>query len=1152
MAEPVLGGFSPITFKQLMAESQGAASQSGADKKRKRKDDGSKKKPDKKSKSEKEEKKSRKKPDGRSTKSGSKLQIIPSGNYEAPPMALEDVKNETDFSTWLGWAKGVWTLLGKERALRTQGKVRRIQSGRSRQEKVHDKPTVSAVVQAPSQPFFRVVEDDQLPNWNQVQPPTPNRNFYGLPSQHIRPVLMLWDFLNVFYRMLQIQKFSLQALIGGLVDGNRTHVLDYIYSALLRGVRLPAPSKFGDKLSTRGVVINSLSWQEHLRSWLAELASIPETESVYSDDQTSNFRDLAEILATKNFYDFSLDTKILILEILLDHVFTAPMVREHIDRGNTVLENTRKNHYRVKLLESQQQKARMTVLPEVSHVISDMVAKVILHQSNEEEKKAFNVLMYQQGLQKIAQKKIRDSFDAKSAQQYTEMANVVAKYPMRTRPLGKDRYQNIYFRLANNPSFIFVVEVSTETRKAAWGYYNSQEDLDKFKKFLDPKGAKEKELLNTITNYDWDFNVQEQTGGGGFSYLKCFDTVPLESLADLRAAQEARLKEQKDSSGNSAGFSIVDHVRLRSSQVLLASQGPDEVYERCGLCQESVETKTEYHCEICHKTFEKEDISKEKFDEHVISCIRLHGFDDENLPAPSPASSAPPSPTPLASSSSEPALSLAESQRSSAEPDSSSLAATDLKAQDVDVEMKQDLPAAAAEAGARAASDLSVADNAKEEGEEAKPVSRGLTRSGQRSNALKFVSEEFKAVKSVVLDVEAAIPIEAVIRQGKQRREKWIENTKFATTLEELGSRMLEIAVENLRPDWIRPWLNIEEWQEQLLTAQTLSAFSAAIFKFDRALLFSEDEYKKAKSEKIEMEAEEEESSSSSEEEDDDTDDKESGCIKCGSTDDPEKILLCDGCNKEHHTYCVNLRSIPKGLWFCPSCKKAPTKKAPVRAAKKPAATAKKATQKPVAKGKAGCHFPPFNTRKNFRRPFRLTSKITGVQSDDDDDSSSDEPLTKKSKAVAKKEASSDDSESSSSEDEGEEEEGDAADDDEEASSSSDDDDDDDECSAVLVLSPGAVREEIARANALFGAAAVAVAAEEISEEISGVAAGKSSNSGSSSLSPGFPSISCTLPSLSPSSLLGSPSLKLLDSFSETKLGVLGTALRPVTLSEKE
>ena len=54
----------------------------------------------------------------------------------------------------------------------------------------------------------------------------------------------------------------------------------------------------------------------------------------------------------------------------------------------------------------------------------------------------------------------------------------------------------------------------------------------------------------------------------------------------------------------------------------------------------------------------------------------------------------------------------------------------------------------------------------------------------------------------------------------------------------------------------------------------------------------------------------------------------------------------------------------------------------------------------------------------------------------------------------------------------------------------------------MLVLSPGAVREEIARANALFGAgAAVAVAAEEISEEISGVAAGKSSNSGSSSLS---------------------------------------------------
>ena len=46
-------------------------------------------------------------------------------------------------------------------------------------------------------------------------------------------------------------------------------------------------------------------------------------------------------------------------------------------------------------------------------------------------------------------------------------------------------------------------------------------------------------------------------------------------------------------------------------------------------------------------------------------------------------------------------------------------------------------------------------------------------------------------------------------------------------------------------------------------------------------------------------------------------------CLVCGSGDDDENMLLCDGCTTGcYHTYCLSpkLDAIPKGDWFCPTC----------------------------------------------------------------------------------------------------------------------------------------------------------------------------------------------------------------------------------------
>ncbi|WVZ77525.1 hypothetical protein U9M48_025383 [Paspalum notatum var. saurae] len=45
-------------------------------------------------------------------------------------------------------------------------------------------------------------------------------------------------------------------------------------------------------------------------------------------------------------------------------------------------------------------------------------------------------------------------------------------------------------------------------------------------------------------------------------------------------------------------------------------------------------------------------------------------------------------------------------------------------------------------------------------------------------------------------------------------------------------------------------------------------------------------------------------------------------CKVCGIDKDDESVLLCDNCDSEYHTYCLNppLARIPLGNWYCPSC----------------------------------------------------------------------------------------------------------------------------------------------------------------------------------------------------------------------------------------
>jgi len=61
------------------------------------------------------------------------------------------------------------------------------------------------------------------------------------------------------------------------------------------------------------------------------------------------------------------------------------------------------------------------------------------------------------------------------------------------------------------------------------------------------------------------------------------------------------------------------------------------------------------------------------------------------------------------------------------------------------------------------------------------------------------------------------------------------------------------------------------------------------------------------------------------EDEEEDTEDDEDliKCVSCSKGDNPTKLVLCDGCDAGHHTYCIGLTRVPTTpTWFCPTCKK--------------------------------------------------------------------------------------------------------------------------------------------------------------------------------------------------------------------------------------
>ncbi|XP_035825711.1 bromodomain adjacent to zinc finger domain protein 1A [Aplysia californica] len=93
-----------------------------------------------------------------------------------------------------------------------------------------------------------------------------------------------------------------------------------------------------------------------------------------------------------------------------------------------------------------------------------------------------------------------------------------------------------------------------------------------------------------------------------------------------------------------------------------------------------------------------------------------------------------------------------------------------------------------------------------------------------------------------------------------------------------------------------------ERWEESLLGATSLSQVYLHLATLDKSIIWAKSTL-------------------------------ETRCKLCRRKGDAEKMLLCDGCDRGHHMYCLKppMEKVPTGDWFCAECRPKQTPRSPVR-----------------------------------------------------------------------------------------------------------------------------------------------------------------------------------------------------------------------------
>merc|ERR1712223_641602 len=154
-----------------------------------------------------------------------------------------------------------------------------------------------------------------------------------------------------------------------------------------------------------------------------------------------------------------------------------------------------------------------------------------------------------------------------------------------------------------------------------------------------------------------------------------------------------------------------------------------------------------------------------------------------------------------------------------------------------------------------------------------------------------------KQMAAAILQVEQMISIEDIEKylkeplgegekERKKRQKKEEEREKRKAKAEEAGEEFEE------DEDSGSSSTPLKKWESSLMACTNLSQLFVHLTTLDNSIVWSKSVMN-------------------------------TKCRICRRKTDPDRMLLCDGCDRGHHMYCLKppLKKGPEGEWFCPECK---------------------------------------------------------------------------------------------------------------------------------------------------------------------------------------------------------------------------------------
>eukprot|EP01006_Ploeotia_vitrea_P050789 TRINITY_DN67502_c7_g4_i1.p1 TRINITY_DN67502_c7_g4~~TRINITY_DN67502_c7_g4_i1.p1 ORF type:complete len:1669 (-),score=925.38 TRINITY_DN67502_c7_g4_i1:37-4695(-) len=482
---------------------------------------------------------------------------LPDREYPECPVELHEVSDDEEFMDWASWAKQCWRIIAADRRLRNKDKQPRFLPGssiaahsaarrgpRNTGGSVDMDESDAATFTATTNKKKELADDCSFAGWDDFQPPKCKDFVHlNLTSPQLSITLNAWDFVTSYRNFINVTRmrhffahnalkragsitpegkldervsalllrpFTLESFVNALRHPGESHLLDRVFVALLHVVWMSLaqrPKKTG--VHPKSLHITPLTWHAYLRRWLKRRDDMSDCVDL-GDDLAADM----VTLETGSFYDLSVDRRIVVLHHVVNDVFSSSLMRKFMDHTVAYLDKVRKRTYHLRNDAKQAHKDRVKQLQEERDAsvaapaddgnnddngdendsnadsTNDRAAEMNNKPSEEAVAKYNTALSASVTEMQTELKRIQDEHDQ-------DVAFIELYRPLRTPLLGYDRFRRLYTVLGECFDRVFVQDPKT----SEWGFYDTFEEFDELRRYLNPLGRREHDLhvqLNTI------------------------------------------------------------------------------------------------------------------------------------------------------------------------------------------------------------------------------------------------------------------------------------------------------------------------------------------------------------------------------------------------------------------------------------------------------------------------------------------------------------------------------------------------------------------------------------------------------------------------------------------------------------------------------